>query len=248
MPINNQIYESLGERWYHAYDDPIALLRAENKIKVPWILERVFKENFTSVHLLDIGCGAGFLTNEVVQHNIDVTGVDIAEDGLGIARKYDSTGKVKYVKADAYQLPFEDRSFNVVCAMDFLEHVHEPSRVILEASRVLKDDGLFFFHTFNRNILSWLVVIKGVEWLVQNTPKDMHMFELFIKPKELSEYCENANLTVEEITGIRPALNSISIKTLLSGVVPYDLRFTLTPSTLLSYLGVSRKDTFSEAF
>lgn len=240
--INNAIYETLGERWYEAWDDPVALLRSESRVKHPWILNKI-RELFgeAKVEILDVGCGAGFLTNEFALKGYPITGVDLSGESLKVAGNYDKTKSVKYLEADALQLPFADGSFDVVTCMDFLEHVKNPELYIREISRVLKPDGVFFFHTFNRNPLSWLFVIKGVEWLVKNTPKHMHVIDLFIKPSELAGFCKESGMKVGEMTGIRPVFSSIPLKSLFSGVVPRSFRFELTKSLLMSYLGYARK-------
>lgn len=240
--VDNTIYENLGERWYEAWDDPVALLRAEGKLKHPWILERIRRAYpDASVSLLDVGCGAGFLTNDFSRQGLKVTGLDASSEGLRVAEEHDATKEVRYVRADALAMPFEDASFDVVTCLDFLEHVVSPLMVIKEISRVLRPGGLFFFHTFNRNLLSWLVVIKGVEWLVKNTPRNMHVIELFIKPSELTGYCARAGLTTVEVTGLRPDFRTFALRDLFSGVVPRGLAFTFTDSLLLSYLGYARK-------
>ncbi len=241
--IDNSIYEKLGERWYEAWDDPVALLRAENLVKTPWILQRI-RENFgeTKPTILDVGCGAGFLSNALAKGGFSVSGVDLSADSLRVAKLYDHTGTVDYKSADALHLPYPDQSFDVITCMDFLEHVENPEKFIKEFSRVLKPGGLFFFHTFNRSPLSWLMVIKMVEWLVKNTPKNMHVLHLFIKPSELKQFCTRAGLVVRDMTGIRPVFSSIPFKSLFSGVVPKTLRFKLTGPLLLSYLGYARKE------
>ena len=243
--VNNEIYNTYGDRWYTAQDDPVALLRAESKTKSPWILEKLKKHDLmnSKTQVLDVGCGAGFLSNELALHQLNVTGVDLSEDSIKVAQRYDSTGKVKYLAADAYNLPFPDQSFDVLTAMDFLEHVDQPAKVIQEFSRVLRPGGLFIFHTFNRNFLAYLVIIKLVEWLVKNTPKNMHVLELFIKPSELSDYCKQAQLQPQEMIGIKPQFSTIPLKNVWTGIVPLGLKFELTRSLLLSYMGYAIKKT-----
>jgi 2-polyprenyl-6-hydroxyphenyl methylase/3-demethylubiquinone-9 3-methyltransferase len=228
--------------WYTAFDDPVALLRAESKVKTPWIVARLKSHGLTATaKVLDVGCGAGFLTNALAEEGFVVTGVDLSEESLQVAHKHDASHSVQYVSADAYHLPFADNTFDAVTALDFLEHVEEPQKVIAEISRVLKPGGLFFFHTFNRNLFAWLVIIKLVEWFVKNTPKNMHVLRLFVTPQELSCYCTAAGLDVKEITGLKPVFSSIPLKSIFTGVVPESLRFELQKSLMLSYLGYSIK-------
>lgn len=238
--INNEIYEHYGERWYDAYDDPVALLRAENRVKLPWIKERIKGRESSQFKLLDVACGAGFLCNELARLGLQITGIDCSPESLRIARMYDLTGKVRYLEADAYSLPFESKTFDVVTCLDFLEHVERPQDVIKECARVLKPGGQFFFHTFNRNFLSWMVVIKGVEILVKNTPKNMHVIDLFIKPEELVNHCQRNNITVDEMTGLRPKFSTIPLQNYFSREVPESLEFQLTSSLALSYMGVGQ--------
>ena len=239
--INNEFYEEYGERWYTAYDDPIALLRAENKVKVPWVLDKVNELGTTGRRLLDVGCGAGFLTNELSMFGFEVHGLDASLESLKVAALHDHTHTVKYQEGDAYKLPYKDESFDIVTNMDFLEHVEKPLDVIKECSRVLNPGGLFFYHTFNRNFLSKMIVIKLVEKFVKNTPKNMHVIDLFITPEELEAYCLEAGLEPITMTGIRPVISSVSFRTLFTGVISEKMRFTLTKSTKLSYMGVARK-------
>lgn len=240
--VNNEIYEALGDRWYKAKDDPVALLRAEAKVRNHWVLAHIQKNHSGNCAVLDIGCGAGFLSNALALAGHSVTGIDLSTSSLDIAKKYDSTSRVRYEIADATAIPYQDSTFDVVCAMDFLEHVEEPGKVIAEASRILKPGGLFFFHTFNRNPLSWLIVIKGVEWFVKNTPPNLHIYRLFIKPSELKTFCGQSGLQVEEVLGLRPHFFSWPFwKMIFTGTVSEEFRFQFTKSTLIGYTGVARK-------
>jgi SAM-dependent methyltransferase len=123
-------------------------------------------------------------------------------------------------------------------APPFLEQVEDPAAVVAEAARVLRPGGTFFFHTFNRNLLAWLVVIKGVEWFVKNTPRHMHLLQLFVKPEELRAMCEDKGLSVVELHGSAPVVWSKAFfRMLATRVVPPDFRFMATNSLLLGYTG-----------
>jgi 2-polyprenyl-6-hydroxyphenyl methylase / 3-demethylubiquinone-9 3-methyltransferase len=242
--VNNAFYEDLGDRWYEAWDDPLALLRAEGRLKNRWVGERIAaRAPGRRCRVLDVGCGGGFLANALTLSGHDVVGIDLSPGSLRVARKRDATGRVAYGVADAYQQPFADQSFDAVAALDFLEHVEHPDRVIGEAARLLGPGGLFFFHTFNRNFPAWLIVIKGLEWFVRNTPPRMHVLSYFIKPEELTAHCRRHGLAVVEMTGMRPEVSRWAFwKMLATGRVPRDFAFRFTPSLRLSYLGMAVKD------
>lgn len=236
--INNAFYEELEEKWYTSLDHPIALLRAENAVRIPWIISEIGENR----SVLDIGCGAGFLTNALAKEGHSVYGIDISEKSLKTAKQYDTTNSVRYEKASAYTLPYPDQNFDVVSAMDVLEHVEDPLQLIKEASRVLKPDGLFFFHTFNRNFLSYLLIIKGVDWCVPNAPKNMHVYPLFIKPKELKSMCEKHQLQVQKWQGFRPQILSRPFfQMLYTKKIPENFGFTFSKSLATGYCGYAKK-------
>ncbi len=240
--VNNAFYEDLGEAWYEDAIHPIALLRAENAARNPWIVEKVRTLLGGTRDVLDIGCGAGFLTNAFAKEKHRVTGVDISAKSLEIAGKRDQTGSVRYIQLDAFALPFPEKSFDVICAMDFLEHVEMPGQIIREVSRLLRPNGLFFFHTFNRNWLSWLIVIKGVEWCVPNTPKNMHVYSYFIKPSELKSWCEESGLKVREWRGLAPRVASKAFwKSLATRKVDKRMEFRFTSSLATGYMGIAQR-------
>lgn len=241
--VNNAVYEELGDRWYEAQDHPIALLRAESACRTQWIADELVKAfGPRPLRVLDLGCGAGFLSNALAKLGHRVTGVDASPESLAVAARHDAGRSVEYVVGDACALTFADGSFDVVCAMDFLEHVEEPARVVAEAARVLGPGGSFFFHTFNRNWLAWLVVVKGVEWFVKNTPPDLHVTRLFIKPKELRAMCAAHGLSVSQMRGFAPVLASTAfLRLVLTRTVPSDFQFRFTVSTRIGYTGLAFK-------
>lgn len=242
QPVNNAIYSHLGSRWYEAKDDPIALLRAESRQRNPWIAQHLARTfGGRSATVLDLGCGGGLLSNDLAARGHHVTGLDASAESLEIAAQHDRSGTVRYELGDALALRHADASFDAVCAMDFLEHVEDPARVIAEAARVLRPGGLFFFHTFDRNWLSWLVIIKGVEWFVKNTPRDLHVLRLFLKPDEVTSMCAARGLEMLELRGSRPVLGKAFWRMLRTGTVSDDFAFTFTGSTRLAYTGVAQR-------
>lgn len=238
--INNSFYNDLNDDWYHSNDHAIALLRAEQKVKNQWVKDQIQSLHPKANSILDIACGGGFLTNEMAKHYPIVHGVDASKTSLETAQKFDSTKKVNYQYADAYSLPYENESFDVVCLMDFLEHVEKPKDIIIEASRVLKPNGLLFYHTFNRNLLSKLIIIKAVEAFVPNTPKNLHVYELFLRPKEVYSFLHEAGLDPIRSTGIKPKFDRAFFKSIIKRKLDKEFDFELTPSHRLGYLGVAR--------
>lgn len=240
--INNQVYDDLAEKWYEAQDDPIALLRNQHKIEVPWMLAEIRRHIGYHAEILDMGCGAGLLANDIALSGYKVTGIDLSTTSLKVAQARDVTHSVKYQMGDVYKVPFANESFDVVTAMDLLEHVSDPERVIAEAQRVLRPGGVFFFNTFNKNPLAWLVVIKGMEWFVKNTPQDYHVYSLFINPNKLKGWLDDFGFETMSIRGIRPVFGQWALfKLLKSREVPKEFRFTFSNSHLIAYTGYAKK-------
>jgi 2-polyprenyl-6-hydroxyphenyl methylase/3-demethylubiquinone-9 3-methyltransferase len=241
--INNAIYDQLGEGWYAARDNPVALLRAESRLRTGWVLDELrtqFGER--SLTILDLACGGGLLANPLAQAGHAVTGIDLSQGSLDVARRHDATASVCYLAQDARMLAFPDGRFDVVCMMDFLEHVEDRDAVIGEAARVLKPGGWLFFHTFNRTPTAWLMAIQGVRWAVAHTPRNLHVYHLFLKPAELAELCARHHLAIEVLRGVRPRLWTRAFLTLLvTARVSDRFRFEFTPSLRVGYCGRARK-------
>lgn len=240
--INNEFYNNLGDDWYLATDHAIALLRAENRVRSTWICDQIKKRKTNCTQLLDVGCGGGLFSNIAAKRGHEVTGIDLSESSLHVAKKHDATGKVNYIHASAYELPFSGGSFDVVTALDILEHVESPRRLIHEAARVLKPGGLFFYHTFNRNLLSYLVVIQGIKWFVKNSPKNIHLYSYFLKPKEVQAICKEKRLKVTDVVGLSPNPFKKSFwQLVVRREVPDDFPFFIIRSTAVGYTGIAVK-------
>ncbi|NDD59090.1 MAG: 3-demethylubiquinone-9 3-O-methyltransferase [Chlamydiae bacterium] len=240
--VNNAFYDDLDGKWGGVSDHPIALLKAENHIRTPWVCDKIKENKPQPCRVLDVGCGGGLLSVPLALQGHLVTGIDLSEKSLIWAKSQDSTQSIEFLKADAQSLPFPDSFFDVVCAMDLLEHVPCPEKVIKESARVLKPGGLFFFHTFNKTFLSYLLVIKALEWFVKNTPKDMHLYSHFIKPATLEHWCKDQELSIESMHGLVPDLFHTSFwQTAFTREIHPSFRFVFSKSLMTGYVGYASK-------
>lgn len=240
--INNEIYNELGHRWYNAFDDPVALLRAESKLVAPWIVKTAKATmNKTPVDAIDLGCGGGFISNHLAKEGLKTIGFDLSESSLAIAAHYDLTKSVDYRLGDITNVAMENNVCDIVTCCDVIEHVDAPEKIVTEAYRLLRPGGMFFFHTFNRNFIAYFVVIKFVEWFVKNTPDHLHVLSLFVKPKELERWTKDAGFIHFETIGIRPSIRSLLHPQVLRRTVPESLVFKFTGNQWISYGGFAIK-------
>jgi 2-polyprenyl-6-hydroxyphenyl methylase/3-demethylubiquinone-9 3-methyltransferase len=240
--IDNEFYKHLGDKWYTAEGDAIALLRLEKKTTNPWVIERIRERHKGPVELLDVGCGGGFLSFDLNRQGWRCTALDVSEDVLIAGRKRDLKGEIDWVEGRAEALPFGGERFDVVCMMDVLEHIHEPRKAIEEAVRVLKPRGTLLFHTFNKTWMSWLFAAKGLDWFIKDSQDHIHDWALFIDPKTLVRWLGALGVEVERMDGLHPKIWSPAFfKLLLTRRVPGDFEFEIGGRLNMGYLGCARK-------
>jgi 2-polyprenyl-6-hydroxyphenyl methylase/3-demethylubiquinone-9 3-methyltransferase len=237
--INNEFYKDLGQKWYTSEGDAVALLRRENEVKAPWVIEKIKKFHQNGARVLDAGCGGGFLTLKLASEGYKCTGLDVGESVFLAAKEKDFKNEIQWSVGSVENLPFASKSFDVVCMMDVLEHVSNPKQAVQEALRVLDSNGTFLYHTFNRTWLSWLLAAKGLNWFVPNSPENIHDWNMFIRPEELESWLNEANWNSEELTGIHPQLRSV-FSLLLKRKVSNNFHFKLGGSLQVGYIGCAR--------
>jgi len=157
---------------------------------------------------LDIGCGGGFLAEEFARLGCRVVGVDPSAPSLETARRHagNSGLEIDYRFGSGEDLPVPDGEFDVAYCCDVLEHVTDLDQVIRESARALKPGGIYFFDTVNRTLFSKLLAIKVMQdWRttrIFDTP--LHVWEMFIKPKELGLTMARHGLRLHETVGLGP--------------------------------------------
>jgi len=196
-----QKFSELAHKWWDKNSE-FKPLHAINPLRLEWINSLV---NLKNKRVLDVGCGGGILSEAMFFKGADVTGIDLGEKALSVAKLHqlESGAKVNYqyiaVEELAQQQP---ESFDVVTCMEMLEHVPDPASIIKACAALVKPNGEVFFSTINRNPKSYLFAVIGAEYILNLLPKGTHDYGKFIKPSELSHWAREAGLTVSTLKGM----------------------------------------------
>ncbi len=195
-------FEELAHRWW----DPQSEFKPLHDIN-PLRLEYINGHcgGLAGKKVVDIGCGGGILSESMAANGADVTGIDMGETPLSVAKLHllESGVNVNYRKTTAEQLASEmPGQFDVVTCMEMLEHVPDPASIIRACARLVKPNGHVFFSTINRNPKSYLFAIIGAEYLLRMLPKGTHDYAKFITPAELAGWARRSDLRLNDLTGM----------------------------------------------
>ena len=155
--------------------------------------------------VVDVGCGGGLLCEALAHRGASVTGIDMGEAPLAVARLHqlESGVEVDYLQSTAESLAAErPGAFSVVTCLEMLEHVPDPSAVIQACADLCEPGGDVFFSTINRNPKSFLFAIVGAEYVLNMLPRGTHEYEKLIKPSELARWIREAGLQMQEMMGM----------------------------------------------
>jgi 2-polyprenyl-6-hydroxyphenyl methylase/3-demethylubiquinone-9 3-methyltransferase len=194
-------FEALAARWWDPHSE-FKPLHDINPLRVDYIDRHA---GLTGKQVLDVGCGGGILSEAMALRGAQVTGIDMGEAPLSVARlhQFESGVEVDYRHSTAEQLAAEQpASYDVVTCLEMLEHVPDPGSVIQACSQLVKPGGRVFFSTLNRNPKSYLFAIIGAEYLLRLLPKGTHDYRKFIRPSELDEWARQANLALDDLIGM----------------------------------------------
>lgn len=194
-------FGELAHRWWDPNSE-FKPLHDINPLRLGWIDRCV---GLAGKRVLDVGCGGGLLTEGMAACNADVTGIDLSEKPLGVARLHllESGRQVDYRLVAAETLAAEaPASFDVVTCLEMLEHVPDPARTVAACATLVKPGGQVFFSTINRNPKAYLFAVIGAEYILNLLPKGTHDYARFLRPAELARFAREAGLDVAEIIGM----------------------------------------------
>jgi 2-polyprenyl-6-hydroxyphenyl methylase/3-demethylubiquinone-9 3-methyltransferase len=214
-------FERLASRWWDP-ESEFRPLHQINPLRLGFIDERA---GLRGKRVLDVGCGGGILAEAMAARGANVTGIDLGDAPLSVARLHlqESGVQVDYRRVSAEDLAAESPgAFDVVTCLEMLEHVPDPASTVAACARLVKPGGTLFFSTINRNPKSWLLAIVGAEYVLNLLPRGTHDYMKLIRPSELEAMCRKAGLAVREWTGMH--------------YNPLTQRYSLGPGVDVNYL------------
>lgn len=194
-------FGDLAHRWWDPNSE-FRPLHEINPLRLDWIDQQISLKGKT---VLDVGCGGGLLSEGMAARGAQVTGIDLSEKPLGVAKLHllESGLTVNYRMISAEAMAEEaPGTFDVVTCLEMLEHVPNPMSTIIACAKLVKPGGKVFFSTINRNPKAYLLAVIGAEYVLKMLPKGTHDYARFIKPSELSRWNRIAGLTPETLTGL----------------------------------------------
>lgn len=220
-PAELEKFGELAHRWWDPNSE-FKPLHEINPLRLDWIDHNI---GLAGKRVLDVGCGGGLLSEGMASRGAEVTGIDLSEKPLGVAKLHllESGQKVDYrkiaVEALADEMP---GSFDSVTCLEMLEHVPNPASVVAACARLVKPGGQVFFSTLNRNPKAYLLAVLAAEYVLQMLPKGTHDYAKFIKPSELARWVKQADLEPVELIGM--------------GYNPLRKQYSLGQDTSVNYL------------
>jgi 2-polyprenyl-6-hydroxyphenyl methylase/3-demethylubiquinone-9 3-methyltransferase len=206
-------FSRISTDWWK-YEGKFKILHDINKIRIEYIrdtISKYFKKEYDSndilagLDILDVGCGGGLLSIPISNLGASVTAIDASENNIKVAKEYSSNNNTKFVDfrhATTSELLKDHKKYDVVLAMEVIEHVKDVDVFLKENSLLLKEGGLIFISTINRNIKSFLGAKLLAEYILDWIPVGTHDWNKFFKPSEIIEKLQPHDVRLLDAIGM----------------------------------------------
>jgi 2-polyprenyl-6-hydroxyphenyl methylase / 3-demethylubiquinone-9 3-methyltransferase len=205
-------FSALSEEWW-ADDGPMAPLHRLNPIRLAWIKSEIAArfgrdpkaaDALAGLRILDVGCGGGILTEPLRRMGATVTGIDPSPDGIAAAKLHATEHglSIDYRAATVEALVAVREHFDVVTALEVVEHVTEVDSFVAACGAMVEPGGMMIASTINRTLKAFLLAIVGAEYVLRWLPLGTHTYDKLVTPEELRGAFAAAGLTPAAKTGV----------------------------------------------
>jgi 2-polyprenyl-6-hydroxyphenyl methylase / 3-demethylubiquinone-9 3-methyltransferase len=205
-------FSRLAAEWWEPRG-PMAALHKFNPVRLAYIRDRAAEhfgrdarslDSLAGLRLLDIGCGGGILCEPLARLGASVLGADPSAKNIAVARAHAARSDlaIDYRDTTAEALAEAGETFDIVLAMEVVEHVTDVGLFIGCAAAMVKPGGLLFVATLNRTAKSFALAIVGAEYILRWLPRGTHQWDKFVTPNELEIAIEQGGLRIIGATGV----------------------------------------------
>lgn len=205
-------FDRLAAEWWNPAG-PLATLHAINPLRLGYIDARA---PIDGARVLDVGCGAGILSEAMAAGGADVVAIDLAETSIEVARSHAALAGIDVdYRAESVDhiAATEPGGFDIVTCLELLEHVPDPDAIVAACAKAVRPGGSVFFSTLNRNLKSFALAIVAAEYVLGMLPRGTHRYLKMLRPAELGRAARDAGLELRELTGLHfnPLTQSYSL-------------------------------------
>jgi 2-polyprenyl-6-hydroxyphenyl methylase/3-demethylubiquinone-9 3-methyltransferase len=205
-------FERMAAEWWDP-DGKFKPLHKLNPVRLAYVCDRIRAhfgrdaragKPFVGLRLLDIGCGGGLIAEPMARLGAEVVGADPAPGSVEAARVHAERGglRIDYRAASAEDLVAAGESFDVVLALEVVEHVADRDAFLAACAALLRPGGIVVLATINRTPKAFALAIVGAEMLLRWLPRGTHRYDQLVRPSELQQSIERAGLTVIDRAGV----------------------------------------------